>query len=358
MQRRPLFGFAILVLFLVGVYFLLPNLQPIVSLFSIFGVAGLLSITLHEAGHVIGGKVMGMQFGYFVAGPFHIEKGRKGIRIRENRNWGLIGGVALMLPAEGRFEDRLRKDLAVMTISGPLTSLALGLLMLAVWYTSGIEFFAICSMFHGVILFATILPLPNGQFQTDGTAFFHLIKRTNEAKSKIQSALLTGEMYGAKRPLQWSSSMYKACQEKMDRATDVKEVFIEAMFVFYVEADRDGIMPAIDRQINHFRIKPDKKSAIYYGPFLEWRMLADALCGTLDNQKLSEYVAGVSSLSDGTYSRMQAMVAWSRQDGDKALMYSKEAFAPYEKLNGFGILEREWTRMLATRIRTSVKTIA
>lgn len=358
MHRRPLFWFTLVVLFLAGVYFLQPNLQSEVSLLSQFVVAGFLAITLHESGHVIGGKIMGMRFGYFVTGPFHIEKGRKGIRMRENRNWGLIGGVALMLPAEGRSENRLRKDLAIMTISGPVTSLALGVLLLGIWYSSKVEFFAICSLFHGVIMLATILPLPNGQFQTDGAAFYHLLRRTDAAESRIQSARLIGEMYGAKRPLYWSSSLYKACQEKMEKATNVKEVFIEAMFVFYVEADRDGIMPAIERQINHFQIEPDKKSAIYHGPFLEWRMLADALCGTLDNQKLSQCVTGVSSLSDGTYSRMQALAAWSRQDGDKALFYSKEAFTSYEKLNGFGVLEREWTRMLTTRIRTSAKTTA
>lgn len=358
MHRRPLFWFTLIVLFLASVYFLLPNLQPEVSFLSQLLVAGFLAIALHEAGHVIGGKLMGMRFGYFVTGPFHIEMGRKGIRMRENRNWGLIGGVALMLPVEGRSEDRLRKDLTVMTISGPFTSLTFGLLVLGLWYSSNMDFFGVCSMFHGVILLATILPLPNGQFQTDGAAFYHLLRRTDAAESKIQSARIISEMYGEKRPFYWSSSLYKACQEKMEKATDVKEVFIEALFVFYIEADRDGIMPAIERQINHFQIEPDKRSAMYYGPFLEWRMLADALCGTLDNQKLSQYVTGVSSLSDGTYSRMQAMEAWSRQDGVKALIYSREAFASYEKLNGFGVLERERTRMLATRIRTSAKTIA
>ncbi|SDD33995.1 hypothetical protein SAMN05421663_109100 [Terribacillus halophilus] len=358
MHRRPLFGFAFAVFVFTGVYFFLPNLQSEVITYAQLAAAGFLAIALHELGHVIGGKLMGMNFGYVVAGPFHIEKGKKGIRLRENRNWGLIGGVALMLPTPGHTEDRLRKDLSVMTISGPIMSSSLCVLFLAMWHFSTIEFFAFCSMLHGGILVATILPLPNGDFQTDGSAFYRLIRQTEAGERQIQSAKLMAEMYGAKRPVYWSSSLYEQCKKKVETAAELKDVFIESMFVFYVEADRDGIKPAIERLFHHFRIESDKRMAVYHGPFLEWRMLADAISGTLDDKTLHKYAEGVTMFSDGTYSRMQAMLAWSRQDLNKALAYSKEAFSPYAKLNGFGVLEREWTRMLATRIRTSVKTIA
>jgi hypothetical protein len=353
MLKRPLFGSILVVCLLAGVHFVLPNLQADIRLWIQLGIAAFLAIALHELGHVIGGKLMGMDFGYFVVGPLHVGKGRKGIRIRENRSWGLVGGVALMLPAPSRTEERHRKDLAVMTISGPVMSLSLSLLTLAIWQLTTIEFFRTCSLFHAVILLATILPLPNGAFQTDGVAFYHLLRKTEIGKYKIQSAKLMGEMYGSERPAQWSASMYKKCREKMENAAELKDIFIEAMFVFYMEADKEGIKPAIDRLFQQFEIKPNKQLSVYYGPFLEWRMLADALSGSVNEEKLEQYAAGVSSLSEGTYSRMQAMLVCSKHK--EALVHTKEAFKAYETVNGFGVLEREWTRMLANRIRKAAE---
>jgi hypothetical protein len=353
MVRRPLFGSILAVCLLAGAYFLLPNLQSDILLLIQLGIAAFLAIALHELGHVIGGKLMGMDFGYFVVGPFHIGKGRKGIRVRENRSWGLVGGVALMLPAPSRKEERHRRDFAVMTISGPIMSLSLSLLTLAIWQFTAIDFFSTCSLFHAVILLATILPLPNGPFQTDGVAFYHLLRKTKIGMYKIQTAKLMGEMYGSKRPAHWSDLMYKKCRKKMEHAAELKDIFIEAMFVFYVEADREGIKPAIERLFQQFEIKPNKQLSVYYGPFLEWRMLADALNASENEEKLQQYAAGVSSMSEGTYSRMQAMLACSKHK--EALAHMKEAFKAYETLNGFGVLEREWTRMLANRIRKSAE---
>ncbi|SNZ16145.1 hypothetical protein SAMN05421503_2870 [Terribacillus aidingensis] len=353
MLRRPLFGSILAVCLLAGACFLLPNLQADIYLMIQLGIAAFWAIALHELGHVIGGKLMGMDFGYFVVGPFHIGKGRKGIRVRENRSWGLVGGVALMLPAPSRTEERHRKDLAMMTISGPVMSLSLSLLTLAIWQLTEIDFFRTCSLFHGVILLATILPLPNGAFQTDGAAFYHILRKTKIGICKIQSAKLMGEMYGSKRPAQWSASMYKECRKKMENTAELKDIFVEVMFVFYIEADKEGIKPAIERLFKQFEIKPNKQLSVYYGPFLEWRMLADALSASVNEEKLQQYAAGVSSLSEGTYSRMQAMLACSKHK--EALAYTKEAFKAYETVRGFGVLEREWTRMLANRIRKSAE---
>ncbi|QXE02457.1 site-2 protease family protein [Terribacillus sp. DMT04] len=353
MVRRPLFGSILAVCLLAGVYFLLPNLQADILLLIQLGMAAFLAIALHELGHVIGGKLMGMNFGYFVVGPFYVEKGRKRIRVRENRSWGLFGGVALMLPAPGRTEERHRKDLAMMTISGPIMSLLLSLLTLAIWQLTTIDFFRTCSLFHAVILLATILPLPNGPFQTDGVACYHLFRKTKIGMYKIQTASLMGEMYGSKRPAHWSDSMYKTCRKKMEDAAELKDIFIEAMFVFYVEADKEGIKPAIERLFEQFEMKPNKQLSVYYGPFLEWRMLADVLNGSVNEKKLQQYAAGVSSLSEGTYSRMQAMLVCSKPK--EAMIYTKDAFKAYKTLDGFGVLEREWTRMLANRIRKSAE---
>ena len=152
-------------------------------------VAGFLALAVHEVGHAIGGRLHGMRLGMLIVGPVHIQRepdGRLGWRL--NRRLSLAGGVVSSVPASTR---RLRRAMLSFVAGGPVTSIVVGVLVLALYVLTDLRDTAAAqgglqdALAAGVFMlgvvsvgigFVTLLPISQGAFVNDGKRILKLLR--------------------------------------------------------------------------------------------------------------------------------------------------------------------------------------
>ena len=148
------------------------------SLLVVLGCA-FLALPVHEAGHLLGGWLVGFRFCLFVAGPVMVVREATGIGLRWNRDFSLYGGLAASVPTHA---DDLSRPHAWMVAGGPLTSVVSGGASLALsglllgngWEPGsaaegalllGLLTFGASSVLIGLV---TLIPTTTSGFPTDG----------------------------------------------------------------------------------------------------------------------------------------------------------------------------------------------
>ncbi|MGK7312515.1 MAG: hypothetical protein ACN0LA_09770 [Candidatus Longimicrobiales bacterium M2_2A_002] len=82
-------------------------------------------LAVHEAGHLLAGRLVGFRFLLFIVGPLRVAREGDRVQVGWNRSLSLAGWLAATGPTPDRLE-RLRRRTAIMVAGGPLTSLAAG----------------------------------------------------------------------------------------------------------------------------------------------------------------------------------------------------------------------------------------
>jgi hypothetical protein len=153
--------------------------------------AWFLSPLLHELGHLAGGAAQSFRFELLVVGPLRIARDATTDRITVglNRQLELAGGLAACAPTSA---ERLLHRLQWMVLGGPLTSLLLAVGAVSAWRLNPAAPWSGFTLFTGVLAaltgVATLLPMQNGSFLTDGKRFLQL--RGNDAKAHRDAAIL------------------------------------------------------------------------------------------------------------------------------------------------------------------------
>ncbi|MCC5842006.1 MAG: hypothetical protein JJT96_17960 [Opitutales bacterium] len=142
-----------------------------------------LSVALHEAGHVFAGWWMRYNFFSVSVGPLVLRNVRGRLRLRlELRGLNVLGGLTIMFPKSG---DPSRKATGWFIGAGPLASLS-AFLLLAGWAallqdTSGIlagwtYFIWLTAVLSLAIGLMSLIPEDSGGLQSDGAYLLKLIK--------------------------------------------------------------------------------------------------------------------------------------------------------------------------------------
>lgn len=152
----------------------------------------LLVIGVHEAGHVLAGKLVRFDFRMYVVGPFMWEKETDGWHFRWNKHLNLAGGMVICLPTD---QADLPKRFSIYAAGGPLASFALAFLtffMYRWWYAPGlnagtiltvISFAALITAFLSVLIgIVTSIPMHAGGFSTDGARILRLLRGGDTAR--------------------------------------------------------------------------------------------------------------------------------------------------------------------------------
>lgn len=164
-------------------------------------------LAFHEAGHVVGGKLVGFRFVLFIAGPFKLHSTEGGVRLGLNRSLAMAGGLGGAVPTDSR---NLTRRMAVYVAGGPSASLllalaAFGLLSLA---PPSVELLpstvAAASFFVGVV---TLIPNRTGGFVSDGARIRMLLRGGPEAERWCAIAALSGMSMAGVRPRDWDGEM-------------------------------------------------------------------------------------------------------------------------------------------------------
>lgn len=177
-------------------------------------------LAFHEAGHVVGGKLVGFRFLIFIAGPFKLYSTEGGIRLGLNRSLMLAGGLGGTVPTDSR--DLTRRT-TVYVAGGPVASLLLTVatfgLLFAAPPSVGIilSTIAVASLLIGVV---TLMPNRMGGFVSDGARIKMLLTGGPEAERWCAIGALSGASMAGVRPRDWDKEMIRRSLSPADGSLD------------------------------------------------------------------------------------------------------------------------------------------
>lgn len=143
-------------------------------------IAAWFAIVVHELGHVVAGWCAGYRFGFLIVGPlrFFSDDGR--LRIGWNRNLGLWGGAAHMIPRP----PVPASAVALYVAGGPLCSLGVAAVAFVVGAVAldGIArtLANLAGLTSGAVFLATVQPFGTGiGVPSDGGRLLQYLRRPN-----------------------------------------------------------------------------------------------------------------------------------------------------------------------------------
>lgn len=178
-------------------------------------------IAVHEAGHLLGGRLAGFRAMLFVVGPFRVERTGTGIRAALNRNLAIAGGLAVSVPLDTR---DLRRRTLLMVAGGPGASLLTGALALALCGPLGLaalpagagyghQLAAIVVAVFGVMSLgigaATLIPGRTGGFYTDGARILRLLRGGPDTDREVAVLALMALSMGGTRARDWDPALVR-----------------------------------------------------------------------------------------------------------------------------------------------------
>ena len=169
----------------------------------------MLTVVVHEFGHLLGGKLAGMRPLMLFAGPLHLDFGADRLRLRLNRVASTWGGLAACAPV-GALRPR---DLVLLIAGGPLASFMLaagagfGGLALGGWWGGFVFGTGALSLVIGI---ATLLPVRAGGYMSDGGQLLGLARGDRRSGQQLALAALMAQSYSGVRPRAWDSALLDA----------------------------------------------------------------------------------------------------------------------------------------------------
>lgn len=155
------------------------------------------SSAVHEAGHIVAGLAQGFRFHWFVAGPLGLKRDDNGkVRFYLERNVSLWGGLGATVPQDSS-PDNYRK-FALVLLGGPLMSVAVGAICLALAGASGLMFVTLVGAMSLGMGLVSLMPTRNGAFYTDGGRWLRMHRSGVHRQEELalwnltQSAIITG----------------------------------------------------------------------------------------------------------------------------------------------------------------------
>ncbi|MFJ8063941.1 M50 family metallopeptidase [Psychrobacillus sp. NPDC096426] len=306
-----------------------------------------LAITIHELGHVVAGKAGGFEFVFFISGPVQCLKTVDGISLKENKIWLFLGGVALMIPPRVGYKKLAKKE-ALFVAGGPVASVLIGILSLALYYLSGYILFMYFAIMNIAIFCATAIPLKTSM-KTDGYVLLTLLKNNDETIKLLDELVLSKELLSNKQPIQWDVELVNFARQKQPSIENLQY----AMLLYYYEVYQNGFHNAV-KVMQPYKSIPITKDNKFQMSFIinmhQIELLLDDNYHTQDIVKLQKNLSIIEPVS---YYRGQAMVAYLEKDLNQAIVHLEKVYAIIEEnesLYGFFFVEKILTNLVKEKI--------
>ncbi|MES9698824.1 MULTISPECIES: M50 family metallopeptidase [Bacillus] len=352
--RRPAFSlFAAFVCSALYGFIRIEKVQQIIEIWAFFGIA-LLVLAIHELGHVICGLIVGLKFKFMTVGPITVQREKGKIRIRENKIWMYVGGVAMLVPSSTHTPN-LSKKWAWMTLSGPLTSFVFGIVSGYIYMVSYYHMLLYFSVLHLAIFVVTAIPI-KGTLLSDGMQFLILIKDDEKAREHLYTIQVSSELFSYKRPKDWDERLVEISEEKIKEDKDIRDIMSGLMLVFYVRADQEGMERAIPYVEQIVQLPVTKENKYFVSSFHSWYLLYKVLYQkeSLSLQYAKEHAKAITKMDLHGYYRTQGIIKYLEQDMEVCHIYMKKAdkeLKTAEKSEmGYLQLDREWFEQLKERV--------
>ncbi len=184
----------------------------------------------HEAGHALGGRLVGFRLHLLAAGPMRLDRTPQGWRLSFNRNLGLWGGVAASGPdadlAPGLAQPglvQLPRRMLTMVAGGPVASLAGAVLALLLAWAMGPGparlLAGVFGVFSFLIAIATAMPQSFGGFKSDGQRVLELLRGGADAQRWCALATLSA-LALKERPRDWPKEIVELSTRDSDDSYD------------------------------------------------------------------------------------------------------------------------------------------
>jgi Peptidase family M50 len=180
-------------------------------------------VVLHELGHVAAGTMVGFHFSTISVGPFAVglQYGRVKFQIRTQS--GSLGYAGMHIETL----SRIRRNLLVFIIGGPLTNLVSGTFaavfvlmapraLRSGWLVPSAAAFSLLSL---LVFALSAIPL-RSTLHSDGARIRMLLKSRNEARRWIAAMALASQQRRGVRPRQWKRTWVQAVCSVRDSSFD------------------------------------------------------------------------------------------------------------------------------------------
>src|SRR5882672_1936626 len=190
-------------------------MQPSIELITILLGAAWCALAVHEAGHLIAGRIMGFRFGFFAIGPIWLAREGAIIRLRWNRLPAAWGGMALAYPTDTR---SLAARMAFYAAGGPAASLALS--VTSFWFahsipalTSHSRWPMALAIMSTCVLLATVQPFGTGiGVRSDGGRVLLFVASRMKAEAEAAVVALMGLAAAGVRPRDWDAQLVRTAE--------------------------------------------------------------------------------------------------------------------------------------------------
>ena len=283
--------------------------------------AAVVTLVVHEIGHLLAGLAVGFRFSLFAIGPLLIERTPLGpIRLAWNRVPSFFGGAAATLPTS---VHSLRWRLAAVVAGGPFASA-----LLAAGAAVALSFL---SMPHGplraelawvrllsaAIFLGTAVPVPNGPFVTDGMRILRISKRGPVGDRELSLLTLTALELAGVRPRDWDGSL---CAQGL--AVRDGSIFESQMHLYsYMQALDSGTLDAAKVSLDAALAVSSGLAAFARAPCLVEAAYFEAAHrgdATRAREFLGKVKPGAFGVLESDYMRARAAIAIAEGDAGSA----------------------------------------
>jgi hypothetical protein len=319
----------------------------------------ILVLAVHEAGHVIGGRLAGFYFMLVIAGPLKISRSAGRMSFGFNSSLTLMGGVTVCMPDGGGHS--LARRMALLLAGGPLMSLLVGAVALLGYGVAApfiatnllTAFGAALALMVGVgslaMALVTAFPWQIAGVYSDGARVLALLKRTPAAARWSALNLLSSMDLAGQRPREWDPDLVIQSTARPDNSLDYVS---GAMYAYYAALDRGDAATAgqwlvhaldrLDALPKAFRAAYRVEAAYFAG---RWRQDPDRARALLDQVG--------DDCPVNRASRLRAEAALLLAEGDRAAAVDRAREGLVVALRGISrgtaIAEHEWLTDLIAR---------
>jgi hypothetical protein len=315
----------------------------ILSLLGMFVFAIFLVILTHEIGHLLGGKIAGMQPILMIVGPFQVNFTKKGVQFSINTNLGFAGGLAACMPTNTR---DINRQFLLLIMGGPLSSLLSGMIGLTLYLTLPTTtllpiFFLIFGLIALVIFVVTMIPAQSSGFMTDGAQMLALWRGGTEiAKRNLMVTIHAQSMQGT-RPRDYSPEIVaqalEPCGNPLYDAAAQVTAYAHHLDNGDIERAKNHLQTALEMEEN--ASSPMGKIAALEYAFLLAATENDALNARTHFQKSTGALTEKSAIL-----RTEAAVLWAEGKMDEARKKAGQALHHYRRALDVGTAtaESDW----------------
>ncbi len=310
-------------------------------------IAAWLAITVHELGHVIFGMRVDYEFAFFTTGPLLIEKTKRGVQLKENKNWLSVGGMAVMMPPIVEKEKMINKSI-IYSAGGPAFSLVCGLLSFVLYDQFASIFFLYFALMNAGIFLVTLIPSKGGM-GSDGYIIFSLLRKNSDSLKLIENMIINKELFSKKNPTDWNTEYIQLAKQKKPSISN----FLSGIMVYYYEIEKNGFHAAKEAVAGYTTIPVTKNNSGQLGIFIHMQQLAHFLTDNVEPEKMNDLQQFLSPIEPISFHRGQAMIACLKNDKQKALEHIQKVnkiIEESEHFYGFFKAEKTLTKLVEEKI--------